>query len=934
MMDTHPGSSPSLNPTSDEEHIWLLQEQHPEQVLRQVHAWRLDDSASLSRVTFALQKLVDALPDLNARYHFTDEGELRKTRAPGWQPCLKFVRSHSRREAVEQLIAVQASPWQSAEQPPFQVLIIHTDSEVILGFVVHRILNQLCSVDDLAAGLIAAYEDRPVRFPQSLNAHAPWLEQSDIALLPALARAETSWTIRDAWSRPAATARQPLTLRWAALLPAQRSNPDDADKALTVAVRFARFVSRLGNHPTLGLRVHQPAGTAQALFHASAEQSCVVESLKARGQALTQGKCIEPLDDNAQKTVPWLDIHWRPSLESASLLAEPLPLPSAEIGPDLELELQAQADGGLRVTLSTGQRIDEHAGPLLLSNFLNTLDTDGSLTCALTQLPGSAPSPARHPAHDTGASAHDQAAIMTTILDAFRSALTEPTMQQDDDFFDFGGHSLLATRIIGKLAVEGIKLNFGDFFSAPTAAALAARATISRSEQPTTAPKHELMRAPFALAQASLGRAYQAFDFGTLFNLPFALTFLDPVDEALFEQAFFDLIERHASLRTTFHFEGDEAWQQKVSMDHLSNYKWFWNSQESRGATLASESSWKFDLSKELPMRVRFIADPQTGKQTLSLLVHHMAIDEWSLNVMMDELAIAYRARSGDTAPRWAAPAPSFHEFAARQQAEGINPRHLEYWTGELRDATRGLKLPTLNESQTLPAGASSTRAQWLQIRPEQDVVDGLYGFARRSDSSLFSVVYTAIALSLYTIGDLKDLIIGTSASGRTDPAFFDTVGYFTTMVAHRVQFEANQTVSALVQNVTRTINESMAYADVPLESIQQALGMKPSDGLLFDVYVQIHADNALNGSLSTADDSQIRYRQIDPEKNESMFGLQFEIMENVIDGQRLMRLVITYQTSRYSDAQIDRLNTTLSRILTRLATEGGAATALRHVGA
>lgn len=74
-------------------------------------------------------------------------------------------------------------------------------------------------------------------------------------------------------------------------------------------------------------------------------------------------------------------------------------------------------------------------------------------------------------------------------------------------------------------------------------------------------------------------------------------------------------------------------------------------------------------------------------------------------------------------------------------------------------------------------------------------MVDFLHGFARQNDSSLFGVIYTAIALALHKVGNLCDLVIGTSASGRTDPAYYETVGYFTTMVAHRVQFEPRQNV-------------------------------------------------------------------------------------------------------------------------------------------
>lgn len=532
---------------------------------------------------------------------------------------------------------------------------------------------------------------------------------------------------------------------------------------------------------------------------------------------------------------------------------------------------------------------------------------------------------------ETNALEVDAAAI---ILQAFRNALGEPHMTPDDDFFDFGGHSLLATRIIGQLlGSHGIEVQFNDFFSAPSAAALAARAQVNgTSNAPTAAPAGEVLKAPLALAQASLGRAYAAFEFGTIFNLPFAMDFLDEVDEAVFERAFTDLVERHASLRSTFHFSEGEAYQQAVPLAELGRFKWFWPSQESAGASLASEASYRFDLARELPMRVRFMRDPQHQRQTLSLLVHHMAIDEWSLNVMMQELAQAYQARLAGRAPAWSAPARAFHDYAQREQAAGLNRQHLDYWVEMLRQATPGLALPSFGPSSAKAQGG--TAAQWFEITPDQPVIDHLYSFARQNNASLFGVVYTAIALALHKVGQLQDLVIGTSASGRTDPAFFDTVGYFTTMVAHRVQFDGQQTVGALIENTSRLINDSMACADVPMEQIQQALGMTPADGLLFDVYVQIHANNALNGALSTPEGGAIRYRHIDPEKTQSMFGIQFEIMENMLDGKRSLRLVVTYRCDRYSAEQMARVSGAIEQVFALFASNGAAAMQVGQVQA
>jgi len=517
--------------------------------------------------------------------------------------------------------------------------------------------------------------------------------------------------------------------------------------------------------------------------------------------------------------------------------------------------------------------------------------------------------------------------IADIILNEFRAALGDPEITVNDDFFDRGGHSLVATRIIGKLAkTHGIEISFNDFFQSPTAAVLAAGATVNMGDDaPNASPRtpDDAVLAPLTLAQTFLWRAYAGCGFSSIFNLPFVLNFLDRVDEDIFLEAFNDILVRHPGLRTAFHSQDGEVSQRIISHPEIGRYKWCWKASESVGVTLADEAAYVFDLSRELPIRIRFLPEAGDGNQILSFLVHHMAIDEWSLNTMMKELAHAYLARASGKAPAWENPAQSIADFALRQKAQGINQTHLDYWVHRLRDATRGLDLGNSAQS-AMPSNDKPFEAQWIEWRPEQGAYEQLLAVAKDHHSSFFSVVYTAIALALHHLGNLKDLVIGTSASGRTNPEFFDAVGYFTTMVAHRVQFLPRQSVGDFIKEVTRTIGDSMAYADVPIDVIQNELGIPPEEGLLFDVYVQIHANNALNGVLAGSDSVNIRYRQILPDKRESLFGLHFEIMENVFDGKRDFRLVVTYQSARYSTALVNTICAEISRVFALFGDAGG----------
>ncbi|MFC0821266.1 condensation domain-containing protein [Moraxella marmotae] len=499
------------------------------------------------------------------------------------------------------------------------------------------------------------------------------------------------------------------------------------------------------------------------------------------------------------------------------------------------------------------------------------------------------------------------------ILKEFRDALEEPTMQADDNFFDFGGHSLLATRVIGNLIHKhGMSVAFQDFFKSPSAQELAGKVTNQDATGCLTDQvaqnKPNDITFPLSNTQSFLWQAYQKFNFSSIYNLPFVIEFDKPVDENIFFQAFNSVLERHPSLRTRFISIDNKILQNIVPMSKVGEYKWFWFSYESLDATLADEANYRFNLHHELPIRIRFF--PSSDKKSiLSLLIHHMVIDEWSLNTLMRDLKQAYFCYSQGINPDWQGTPGSMQEFVEKQINTGINLSHLEYWKSHLQN----VKLPA--------QPSCSTSAKSVEIGLNLSNYQTLQNIAKANNSSLFLVFYTIIALALHEEFNYKELIVGTSASGRTDVQFFDTIGYFTTMIAHKINLSNQKTFLESLNHISALVQDSLQYADIPINIIQQEMEM-PKDQLMFDVYIHIHSNNALHGSIESADGRIINYRQLMQNKTESMFGMHFEIMDNrSTDNNHELKIIITYQTKRYDARLIHNLYNKINKIIHTLTT-------------
>ncbi|MBE4974553.1 condensation domain-containing protein [Serratia ureilytica] len=913
-----------------EERAWFAHLQQGDARGQRALAWRLTGEVDIARLTAALQALVRETPGVDVRYVFDDENGLIKRAADSAPLPVSLRQVADEQHAMDCLLQAQAAPFELEGEAPLRFLLLLTPGgDVMLGAVLHDILAEALPWRHLPVMLSARYNGdamplpfaaEPVELPESPEPQLPWLRQA-VSLQDYRSPAQRAEALPPVGARV-------VTRIARSLLPA-----NDTPQALlaAVAARFAEFIAAQAGGQAVQLCVPAAETTAFVGLELGLTAAPLMRLTVRHGDGdagqrlLAQTVSEQPDPQRAQLLVAWRDdlaAEWR--LEGVH--AERLLLPPLHTPFELALLLGLPEAEALTLELVTDPRLSPHAAPFLLEQFSAFL-AGQQIAVALPVAEAASPA-------ITAPAANGDAdeSVAPLILQAFREALVAPEMSLDEDFFDRGGHSLVATRVIGRLlSLHQLEININDLFSHPTARGLAGYAKRLNVAQPNaavvTADDHDRAQAPLSLAQESLWKVYEAFGHDEIFNLPFSLRFFDEVDETALRQAFIDVMTRHTVLRSRFVEQQGEVVQVVVPAAELSDYQWFRFSQETpagnAAALLADAGQHRFDLAAELPLRVTLLRDADNGQQLLSLLFHHVVLDEWSLNLMMDELGVAYRHRVVGQAPQWHGQPPQFHTFARQQRASGVQQQHLDYWLDALRGAPVGQPI-FRQEPSTHPAvpAPADVNGGWLEFEVDPAVAEGLYQLARRNNASLFNVVYAGITSALRLLGGPADLLVGTSTSGRNDAEFFDTVGYFTTVVVHRVRFDEGLTVAGLVSQVKNTINGSLPYTDIPIDLVEEGLFGVDADrkNHMFEVFIQIHSRIKLNGEFRLQDGRAIAYRQVEPEKAESLLGLQFEVMEDDLAGKKSLRVMMTYRQDHYSREQATLIADGVQHVFTQFA--------------
>src|SRR5581483_11971464 len=199
--------------------------------------------------------------------------------------------------------------------------------------------------------------------------------------------------------------------------------------------------------------------------------------------------------------------------------------------------------------------------------------------------------------------------VESQVAAIWAEVLRVPQVGIHDDFFALGGHSLMATQVVARLRQSlGVELPLRALFEAPTVAGLAAR--IPGTQAQIQGPIARVARdggVPLSFAQQRLWFLDQFEPNNPLYNIPWALRVRGELKVAAIEASLNALIERHETLRTTFHSAGDQAVQVIHPASPIALEVPQVNSNVEAQLLISEEAQRPFDLAKGPLLRAKLL---------------------------------------------------------------------------------------------------------------------------------------------------------------------------------------------------------------------------------------------------------------------------------------------------------------------------------------
>lgn len=435
--------------------------------------------------------------------------------------------------------------------------------------------------------------------------------------------------------------------------------------------------------------------------------------------------------------------------------------------------------------------------------------------------------------------------IEETLVEIWQNLLGVNQIDIYDDFFDLGGHSLKAIRVISQIAKElNVEVPLTEFLKNPTIKELSTYImnAVPRTSDPIK-PCEPREYYPVSATERGIYAISQLDKMGVNYNIGGALIVKGDIKKERVEKVMNELINRHESLRTSFHILNNGELVQRVHSDCKLQLTF---DQLRQGETIEDKMQQfvqPFDLSMPPLIRIRWIekeTNDTTSENTdykvhntepiLLFDMHHIISDAFSIDNLLREFSDLYTKK--ELTPLCI----QYKDFVIWQQDYLLSEqgqRHGEYWKQQFSGTIPELNMPTDFPRPSM----QSFQGETVTFEIDNVITKKLHEIASHHRATLYMVLLAAYQILLSKYTGQEDIALGTPVAGRTHPDTQDLIGLFINVLVIRNLTASDKNFERYLEEVKDNVLEAFEHQDYPFETLVENLNIerKTNRNPLFD---------------------------------------------------------------------------------------------------
>lgn len=344
---------------------------------------------------------------------------------------------------------------------------------------------------------------------------------------------------------------------------------------------------------------------------------------------------------------------------------------------------------------------------------------------------------------------------------------------------------------------------------------------------------------PLTFAQQRLWFLHRLDPQNPAYNITASRFFEGRIDLKVLEQSIDLLFERHEILRTIFPERDGVPVQvvtkQKpdlalVDLTHIpieSRHDQFvkWRQEEAQKP-----------FSVETPMVRISLVCLSEQEHHLTIVMHHIISDGWSLGIFFRQLGEIYqKVLSGDTVQLHL---PVQYADFAWWQHESFNnkntQKHIDYWKQKLNGVLPVLDLPTDRPREA----KQGSRGAIQDFKFSTRLSSGLKKLSRKADATLYMTLLAIFKILLHRYTAQIDIVVGTPIASRNRSELETLIGLFVNTLVLRTDLGGSPNVIELIARIREVVLEAHEHQEYPFEKIVELV--QPDRSLSYGPIFQV----------------------------------------------------------------------------------------------
>jgi len=428
------------------------------------------------------------------------------------------------------------------------------------------------------------------------------------------------------------------------------------------------------------------------------------------------------------------------------------------------------------------------------------------------------------------------------------------------------------------------------------------------------APRANRDAFPLSFAQRRLWFLQQLDPASAAYNMPALIRLRGRLNVSALSSSLQEILRRHDVLRARFVTVQGQPEQvidamdivplPLTALDHLPAHE-----REMALIRLAEEEARRpFDLGRSPLLRMHLVR-LSPDEHALIIVAHHIAVDGWSIAILLRELGALYTAYA-DGKPSPLAPLSlQYADYAEWQRAYleereatshgepmSRRERQLAFWRAHLSDVP-ALELPVDHPRRS----TQPVRGRQFTFELPEDAIAALRALAAQEGATLFMALLALFETLLARYSEQDLFAVGIPIASRTHAELEPLVGCFVNTLALRADMSGSPTFRELLRHTRDVTLKAYANQDLPFDLLIEAL--HPERERDRTPLVQVMFD------LQREPSWHMRLSDLEIESTPLPNGsTKFDLSLTVIEGEENVRGLFEYNADRFDPDTIERM--------------------------